>query len=140
MVLADVPGSIVIMSPAVNTAFGSVMPPVSARVLFALATVSVPVVSPLICTRLWIVPPLIVGEVSVLFVSVSVVARPTSVSVEVGSVSVPVLTMVEMTGAVSVLLLSVSVEEMVGTAMPPEVIAPVAVLIEARIFTEPSKK
>jgi hypothetical protein len=46
--------------------------------------------------------PLMVGDVSVLFVSVSVVARPTSVSVEVGRVSVPVLTMLEKLGVVSV--------------------------------------
>ena len=37
-----------------------------------------------------------------LFVSVSVVALPTRVSVEVGRVRVPVLTMVLMTGAVNV--------------------------------------
>lgn len=49
-----------------------------------------------------IVPPLIDGLVSVLFVNVSVVARPTKVSVEVGSVSVPVLTMLEISGVVSV--------------------------------------
>ena len=42
-----------------------------------------------------------------LLVRVSVVARPTNVSVEVGRVSVPVLTMVEMTGLVSVLLVRV---------------------------------
>ena len=38
----------------------------------------------------------------------SVVALPTKVSVEVGSVSVPVLTMVAITGAVSVLFVSVA--------------------------------
>lgn len=43
----------------------------------------------------------------VLFVSVSVVARPTTVSVDVGNVNVPVLTMVAMTGAVSVLFVNV---------------------------------
>lgn len=42
-----------------------------------------------------------------LFVSVSVVALPTRVSVEVGRVSVPVLTIVLMTGEVSVLFVSV---------------------------------
>ena len=47
------------------------------------------------------------GLVKVLFVSVSVVLRPTRVSVDVGSVNVPVLTMVAMTGAVSVLLVAV---------------------------------
>ena len=56
-----------------------------------------------------IVPLLISEPAMLLFVSVSVVARPTKVSVEVGSVSVPTLTMVEITGAVSVLLVSVSV-------------------------------
>ena len=43
-----------------------------------------------------------VGLVNVLLVNVSVVALPTNVSVEVGSVKVPVLTMVAMTGVVSV--------------------------------------
>ena len=51
----------------------------------------------------------ITGLVSVLLVSVSVVARPTRVSVDVGSVRTPVLTMVEKIGAVSVLLVSVCV-------------------------------
>ena len=49
------------------------------------------------------------GDVSVLLVNVSVVARPTRVSVAVGSVNVPVLTIVPMTGDVSVLLVNVSV-------------------------------
>ena len=44
-----------------------------------------------------------------LLVKVSVVARPTRVSVDVGRVSVPVLTMVPMTGDVRVLLVNVSV-------------------------------
>jgi hypothetical protein len=39
-----------------------------------------------------------------LLVSVSDVARPTNVSVDVGSVNVPVFEMLEITGAVSVLL------------------------------------
>lgn len=47
-------------------------------------------------------PLLIVGLANVLLVNVSVVARPTSVSVLVGNVSVPVLTMVEKLGDVSV--------------------------------------
>ena len=38
--------------------------------------------------------PVVTGAVSVLFVMVSVVARPTSVSVELGSVKVPVLLIV----------------------------------------------
>ncbi len=49
----------------------------------------------------------VVESNKVLLVSVSVVALPTSVSVEVGRVSVPVLDMVEIIGAVSVLLVSV---------------------------------
>ena len=58
------------------------------------------------------------GLVKVLFVSVSVVLRPTRVSVDVGSVSVPVLTMVAMTGAVSVLLVRVWV-----TLVPTSVVS-----------------
>lgn len=50
-----------------------------------------------------------------LFVSVSVVARPTNVSVLVGNVSVPVLDIVEITGAVSVLFDSVCVPVNVAT-------------------------
>ena len=46
---------------------------------------------------------------SVLLVSVSVVVRPTIVSVDVGSVNVPVLDIMEIVGAVSVLLVRVSV-------------------------------
>ena len=50
----------------------------------------------------------IVGEVSVLLVRVSVVAFPTRVSVDVGRVSVPVFTIVLITGAVIVLFVSVT--------------------------------
>jgi hypothetical protein len=50
-----------------------------------------------------------VGFVNVLLVRVSVVARPTNVSVDIGSVIVPVLLIVLITGAVSVLLVRVSV-------------------------------
>jgi len=52
---------------------------------------------------------LIVGVVRVLFVRVSVVARPTKVSVDVGRVRVPVLEIVLITGAVRVLFVNVSV-------------------------------
>jgi hypothetical protein len=51
--------------------------------------------------------PSIIGLVNVLLVSVSVVARPTRVSVDVGKVSVPVLTIEAMFGVVNVLLVSV---------------------------------
>jgi hypothetical protein len=50
-----------------------------------------------------------VGEVRVLLVRVSVVARPTRVSVDVGRVSVPVLLILLITGEVRVLLVRVSV-------------------------------
>ena len=70
---------------------------------------------------------LITGDVNVLFVSVSVVARPTNVSVDVGSVSVPVLLMLEITGAVRVLLVSVCVPVSVVTV---ESIAKVTALPE----------
>ena len=51
---------------------------------------------------------LLVNPVITLFVNVSAVARPTSVSVAVGNVSVPVFEMVLIMGAVKVLLLNVS--------------------------------
>jgi hypothetical protein len=46
-----------------------------------------------------------------LFVSVSVVARPTNVSVLVGKVNVPVLEILEITGDVRVLFVSVCVSD-----------------------------
>ena len=61
--------------------------------------------------------PLMIAAASVLFVRVSVVARPTRVSVVDGKVRVPVLTIVPMSGAVSVLLVRVSVAASV-TTMP----------------------
>jgi len=50
-----------------------------------------------------------------LFVSVSVVSLATNVSVDVGSVSVPVFIMLEITGVVSVLFVSVCVPDKVTT-------------------------
>lgn len=50
-----------------------------------------------------------------LFVKVSVVARPTRVSVDVGKVSVPVLLMVLITGVVNVLFVNVCVPVKVTT-------------------------
>ena len=67
------------------------------------------------------------GEVKVLFVKVSVVALPTKVSVLVGNVSVPVLTIVEITGDVKVLL--VSVTEFVGVTVGVAHSNPVAVAL-----------
>ena len=75
-----------------------------------------------------------VGLVSVLLVKVSVVALPTKVSVEVGSVKVPVLEMLEITGLVRVLLVRVSVELIVGTFTPPTVSLPAAPL--ARVVSD----
>ena len=63
----------------------------------------------------------------VLLVSVSVVSRATKVSVAVGSVNVPVLTMVAITGAVSVLLVSVWVPVRVTTVLSMEIV-PVEVI------------
>ena len=59
--------------------------------------------------------PLMVALVRVLLFKVSVVERPTKVSVVDGKVRVPVLTMVPISGAVSVLLVSVSVAASVRT-------------------------
>ena len=51
----------------------------------------------------------------VLFVSVSTVLRPTNVSVDVGRVNVPELIIVDITGAVNVLFVSVCVVDTVAT-------------------------
>ena len=63
------------------------------------------------------VEPFNLGDVKVLFVSVSVVARPTSVSVPVGMVTVPELLMLVITGVVSVLFVSVCVPVSVATLL-----------------------
>ena len=59
-----------------------------------------------------LIPPIVdvasrVPELIVLFVNVSVVARPTSVSDDVGNVNVPVFEIVEMIGDVKVLFVNV---------------------------------
>jgi hypothetical protein len=64
------------------------------------------------------VVPALPARVIVLFVKVSVVARPTSTSVDVGRVSVPVFTIVEITGDVSVADVSVL---FVNTSVPAKV-------------------
>ena len=58
-----------------------------------------------------------------LLVKVSVVARPTKVSVAVGRVTTPVLLICEITGSVSVLLVRVWVAVRVTTSTPPTVTA-----------------
>ena len=77
--------------------------------------------------------------VNVLLVNVSVVALPTKVSVEVGSVSVPVLEIVPITGEVKVLLVSVSVPAKVANV--PVVgnvtlVAPDRVLVYEKLPTD----
>ena len=57
-----------------------------------------------------------------LLVSVSDVARPTNVSVDVGSVNVPVFEMLEITGAVSVLLVSICEPVSVTTELSIEIV------------------
>ena len=90
-----------------------------------------------------IVPPVMTGLVNVLLVKVSVVARPTKVSVLVGRVRVPVLTIVPIRGAVRVLFVSVSVAVSVTTTpetgnvaveftpVPPLAVAKVPEVIKA---------
>ena len=67
----------------------SALPVTSPVTLPVKSPVNVPVIAPF---------PVIVGAVSVLFVNVSVVSLPTRVSVDVGSVSVPVLEIVDIVG------------------------------------------
>jgi len=64
----------------------------------------------------------------VLFVRVSVVALPTKVSVAVGKVTVPVLEMLEITGAVKVLLVKVWLPVSVAT-VESIAIVPVVVIV-----------
>lgn len=68
-----------------------------------------------------------VGLVKVLFVSVSVVALPTNVSVEVGSVRVPVLEIEEITGVVRVLLVRVWVSTVVTSVLVLGIVVPLIV-------------
>lgn len=58
--------------------------------------------------EIWFAEIVFVLDVIVLFVKVSIVLRPISVSVFIGRVNVPVLIIVPIIGAVSVLLLNVS--------------------------------
>jgi hypothetical protein len=60
----------------------------------------------------------LLAPLMVLLVSVSVVARPTKVSVEVGRVRVPVLLMLDITGAVRVLFVKVCDPVRVTTELP----------------------
>ena len=120
VVVPDVTASIVVVPAPICTTLMTVpigkatFAFVGIRKSFAVATDIVTSLDASLRTAVYVavcafVARLTTGLVSVLFVSVSVVALPTSVSVEVGSVKVPVLLIVEMTGLVSVLLVSVSV-------------------------------
>jgi len=72
------------------------------------AVAVVPAASNLICFVLSVLSAIIVeASISVLFVNVSVVALPTSVSVDVGNVNVPVLLMDDIIGVVNVLFVNV---------------------------------
>jgi hypothetical protein len=79
------------------------------------------------------------GAVSVLLVKVSVVSKATRVRVPVGIVTVPLLLIEEITGKVSVLLVSVCVPVVVTTATPPTVVpaASAVVLLELRVVNAP---
>ena len=72
-------------------------------------------VVPVISEAPLIVPEVITGVVNVLLVKVSVVVRPTRVSVAVGKVNVPVLMIELINGAVRVLFVNVSVAASVTT-------------------------
>jgi hypothetical protein len=86
------------------------------------------VVAPIVA--LLIVPPEITGLVRVLFVSVSVVALPTRVSVDVGSVIVPVFDMELIIGVVRVLLVSVWVSIVVTRVFVAGIVVPLIVDVE----------
>ena len=106
----------------------------AARPVPPLATGSVPVM-PVVKDTLVIV---LLAPLMVLFVNVSVVARPTSVSVAVGSVTVPVFEIVEITGAVSVLFVSdwvLSVSTIVFRPAPVPIVSKSSLLSQT---TDPS--
>jgi Zn-dependent protease len=73
--------------------------------------------------------PLSAGLVRVLFVRVSVVARPTRVSVEVGKVIVPVLVIVLIVGEDSVRPDTDVVVAPKDRAVEPRVVVPVALVL-----------
>ena len=120
-----------------------VKPPVVAIAPEAIVPVVLIEVEPVISEAPLIVPEVMTGLVSVLLDKVSVVARPTNVSVVVGKVKVPVLTIVPIRGAVRVLLVrvsvaaSVTITPVVGkvadelTPVPPLAVAKVPDVIKA---------
>ena len=111
LLLAIDPANIVLVTVPVSPVVTTV-PVTSGRVMVrsAVGSITVKVVSnsfavaPSNTTQF----PSTIGEVRVLFVRTSVVARPTRVSVDVGSVKVPVFVIVEITGDVKVLFVRVS--------------------------------
>ena len=83
-------------------------------------------------------PDIIFVEAEILlFVNISVVAFPTNVSVEVGNVNVPILTIVDITGDVNVLFVNVFVEvsvrttasKFILTVSPPETVVVIPALL-----------
>ncbi len=114
--------SVVALPTRVSVAVGKVNVPVLdieemtgvVKVLFVKVCVPVKVTKPLLFRTVAEMLPVLIAspvielvESSVLFDKVSAVALPTNVSVAVGKVNVPVLEIVEMTGVVKVLLVSV---------------------------------
>ena len=92
--LETVPVNVPLISVVVSefTVIALIIPPsILSPLIWLSASVSVP-------PDISILPLLIVGEVKILFVNVSVVSLPTRVSVDVGSVSVPVLEIVDIVG------------------------------------------
>jgi hypothetical protein len=83
-----------------------VVPNVNCELAFVIATVVNRPVDAVVAPMeaLFIVPPLTTGDVNVLFVNVSVVARPTIVSVAFGNVSVA---LPDGTGKLTVVMLDV---------------------------------
>jgi hypothetical protein len=81
----------------------------------------------------------ITGAVNVLFVSTSVVLQPTNVSVEDGSVNVPLFVMVDITGAVNVLFVNVCVADKVTTVsvVSGKVIVLLVVCTPANVKVDP---
>ena len=91
----------------------------SPLIVTLLATVAAPVISMVVAPVMndgpLMVPAVISGLISVLFVSESVVLRPTKVSSLVGRIKVPVLEIVLIAGLMMVLLVRVSVAVRVTT-------------------------
>ena len=115
----------------------TVKPPVVEIAPAAIVPVVFTEVVPVISEAPLMVPEVMTGLVNVLLLKVSVVLRPTNVSVAVGKVKVPVLTIELINGAVKVLLANVSVAASVTTTPVlgnvAEELTPVPPLAVARV-------